>query len=133
VRAAAIGFLSTTPGLDTTRALIDLLRTTDVVGSVVAALSVAVEGRAEGLSLALETADHETAPALTSALARMRRPDASSALIAAMAMPNVAARKAAATALAAAPSREVLAVLRRAADSDPEPQVRQICALLLSR
>lgn len=133
VRTAAIGFLSTIPGAEATRALVDLLRTAPSSEQVVMALAVSVEGRIEALGEALEMADDETASALTSALARMRRPPAVSALIGAMSMPNAAARKAAAAALAAIATREALTVLRRAADSDSEPEVRQICSLLLAR
>ncbi len=133
VRRSAIGFLSTTPGVATTEILVDLLRTAGMTEQLVAALAVPIEGRVEGLSAALERADDETASSLTSALARMRRPAAVSVLIGAMSMANVAARKAAATALAATATREAQSVLRRAADSDPEPEVRQICSLLLAR
>jgi HEAT repeat protein len=45
---------------------------------------------------------------------------------------NVAARKAAVTGLAARPDPETIATLRDAADNDPDREVRQICALVLS-
>jgi HEAT repeat protein len=133
VRTASIGFLAAMTGGPATRTLISLLATTTSTEQVLAALSLHVEGRIAGLVLGLEEADDETAPALTSALARMRRPDAAAALVRAMGMRNVAARKAAATALAVLASKESLAVLRKAASDDPEPEVRQICSLLLAR
>ncbi|HEX4406528.1 MAG TPA: HEAT repeat domain-containing protein [Polyangia bacterium] len=133
VRTASIGFLAAMTGGPATRTLISLLATGTVTEQVLAALSLHVEGRIAGLVVGLEEADDETAPALTSALARMRRPDASAALVQAMSMRNVAARKAAASALAVLGSKEALAALRTAASADPQPEVRQICSLLLSR
>ncbi|HTA18790.1 MAG TPA: HEAT repeat domain-containing protein [Polyangia bacterium] len=133
VRTASIGFLAAMTGGPATRTLISLLATGAATEQVLAALSLHVEGRIAGLVVGLEEADDETAPALTSALARMRRPDAAAALIQAMGMRNVAARKAAASALAVLASKEAIAALREAASSDPEPEVRQICSLLLAR
>jgi HEAT repeat protein len=133
VRTAAIGFLAAMPGKAATRALIGLLPGASSLEPVLGALALPVEGRVAGLLSALEEADDETAPALTSALARLRLADAVTALTRAMTLPNVAARKAAASALAVLASKEGLAMLRKAATDDPEPQVRQICALLLSR
>ena len=86
-----------------------------------------------GLSAALETADDETAGALTSALARMRRPDATAALLGTMTSANSRARKAAATTLAGLGQADALEILRVAAANDPEPEVRRVCSVLLSR
>jgi hypothetical protein len=121
------------PGAPATAALVRLLHSAAVPEQVLGALSLYVEGRIPGLVAALRMADDETAPALTSALARLRRPDAAEALVKAMALPNVAARKAAAGALAVLATRDALEALKRAAEQDPEPQVRQICTLLLAR
>ncbi len=133
VRTAAIGFLAAMPGLDATRVLIELLSTLTATEPVLAALSVYVEGRIAGVTTALEGADDELAPALTSVLVRLRRPDANQALMKAMTMANGASRKAAASALAVLGGKEAIAMLRRAATDDPEPEVRQICLLLLAR
>jgi len=133
VRNAAIGFLAATPGVAATRMLTDLLHPATLREPIVAALSVPIEGRVAGLEAALADADDETAAALTSALARLHRVDANAVLLDAMRSPNVAARKAAASALAVLASREALAALSQAAHDDPEPEVRQICALLLAR
>lgn len=133
VRAAAIGFLAATPGVAATRMLTDLLRPESLREPIVTALSVPIEGRVDGLEVALAEADDETAAALTSALARLHRKDAGAVLIDAMSSPNLAARKAAASALAALGSKEALAVLQKAAQEDPAPEVRQICAVLLAR
>jgi HEAT repeat protein len=133
VRTAAIGFLAAMPGPLATGVLIELLSETRSTEQIVAGLALHVEGRVAALTSALEEASDEVAPALTSALARMRRPDATLTLTAAMEMRNVAARKAAATALAVLATKEAIAVLRRAASADPEPEVRQICSLLLAR
>ena len=133
VRTAAVGFLSAMSGAAATHALVGLLAKTPSREQVLAGLALHVEGRIAGLTSALETTDDETSPALTSALARMRRPDASKALADVMGLRNVAARKAAASALAALGSKDALAVLRQAAAEDPEAEVRQICSLLLGR
>jgi HEAT repeat protein len=50
-----------------------------------------------------------------------------------MELPATPARKAAATALAAIRSKPALSALRRAAEADADPEVRRICALLLSQ
>ncbi|HXU65644.1 MAG TPA: HEAT repeat domain-containing protein [Polyangia bacterium] len=133
VRSAALGFVAATPGAAATQVLVDLLSTSSNPDEVVNVLSLHVEGRIPALAAALTRADDERAAAITSVLARLRRPDATSALLAALKGPNTAARKAAATALAGIQSPNARAALRAAMDSDPEPEVRQICALLLAR
>jgi HEAT repeat protein len=92
-------------------------------------LSADIPGRIEGIMSALPQADDETAAVLTSALARMRTREALAALIQSFTLPNVAARKAVATALGALGTGEALDAVRRAAKSDPDVEVRRICAL----
>jgi HEAT repeat protein len=133
VRTAALGFLAATPGAAATQALVDLLATTTRPDEVVNVLSLHVEGRIPALAAALARADDERAAAITSALSRLRRPEATAALHAALRSPSVAARKAAAAALGGVPDPEARAALRSAMENDPEPEVRQICALLVSR
>ena len=133
VSTAAIGLLAAIPGAAATMELANLLRRSLSREQIVSALSVHVEGRVPGLSAALESADDETAGALTSALARMRRPDAIAALVGTMTSSNSRARKAAATTLAGLGQPNALAILRVAAANDPEPEIRRICSLLLSR
>jgi hypothetical protein len=82
--------------------------------------------------VALEGASEELAPLLVSILARFDRSTTKTALLAAIRLNNPAARKAAAPALAAHADPEMTAALREAADLDPDPEVRRICALLLS-
>ena len=133
VSTVAIGLLSAVPGTAATMELANLLARSSAREQIVAALSVHLEGRVPGLSAALETADDETAGALTSALARMRRPDATAALLGTMTSGNPRARKAAATTLAGLGQTDALEILRVAAANDPEPEVRRICSVLLSR
>ncbi len=133
VSTVAIGLLSAVPGTAATLELANLLARSPAREQIVAALSVHLEGRVPGLSAALETADDETAGALTSALARMRRPDASAALLGTMTSANSRARKAAATTLAGLGQPDALEILRVAATNDPEPEVRRVCSVLLSR
>lgn len=146
VRTAAVGFLATNPTAAATRALVDLLRASPHGERILAALSIvpdarsgaldardAPEARIDGLLAALDAADDELAPRLTSALARMQRPDAWAAVIQALSSPNAPARKAAAATLGAIGTPEAVETLRRASAKDPDPEVRRICALVLSQ
>jgi HEAT repeat protein len=132
VRTAAIGFLAGRSTLEATRVLIDLVRASEPHERVLAALAAPSEARITGILRALEASDDELSPRLTTALARMRRPDAMAALRTALSSPNVRARKAAATTLGAVGSRDAVEALRRAATGDPDPDVRRICALALA-
>lgn len=133
VSSVAISLLSAVPGRAATLELAGLLTRSPAREQIVAALSVHIEGRVPGLSAALESADDESAGALTSALARMRRTDATAALLGTMTSANSRARKAAATTLAGLGQADALEILRVAAANDPEPEVRRICSVLLSR
>jgi HEAT repeat protein len=133
VSTVAINLLSAVPGTAATLELTSLLSGSRAREQIVAALSVHIEGRVPGLSAALEIADDESAGALTSALARMRRADATAALLGTMTSENSRARKAAATTLAGIGQTDALEILRVAATNDPEPEVRRICSVLLSR
>jgi HEAT repeat protein len=133
VRAAALGFLSGHPGREATRLLIGLLPQQALKEPIIAALSLPVQGRIEGVLEALASADDEIAPVLTSALARMHNEQGEQGLLHAMELSAVPARKAAAATLAAIRSKSALAALRHAADADPDPEVRRIGALLLAQ
>jgi HEAT repeat protein len=133
VRAAAIGFVASVPTPEATALLVDLLRDGRDEGRIVECLSVENEGRVAGLVAALETADEQLAPWLTSALTRMQTFDAREALFKLMTAQSVPARKAAASALAAMRNPAAYGMLRHAAESDPDARVRQICIVLLSQ
>lgn len=133
VRNAAVGFLGGRPGPDATRRLIDLLRVPQLRPQVLEALSLPVDGRIEALLSALDAAGEDLAPELTAALARMRRADATAALLQAFEGPNAIARRSAASALASVRTREALAALQRHATEDPDPEVRRVCALVLAQ
>jgi HEAT repeat protein len=133
IRTVAVGLLAAVPGAAATARLAKLLGESAAREQIIAALSIHVEGRVSGLAAALEEADDETANALASALARLRRPEATAALLDAMTGRNSRARKAAATTLAGLGNREAIALLKVAAMNDPEPEVRKVCALLLAR
>lgn len=133
VGTAAIGFLAGRAEQEATDILVHLIGSPTARERTLAALLVPAQGRIPGLLAALETADDELAPVLTSALAKLRYADAASALLQVLQLANVAARKVAASALAALGSPEATAALRRAADADPDAGVRQICALLLAQ
>jgi HEAT repeat protein len=133
VSTAAIGFLAARAEQEATDILVQLLASSAARERALAGLLVPSQGRVPGLLGALEVADDELAPVLTSTLAKLQRADATAALLQALWLPNVAARKAAASTLAALGSAEAMAALKRAADTDPDPGVRQICALLLAQ
>src|SRR5690606_24554609 len=97
VSTAAIGFLAPRPEQEATASLVGLLAAPAPRARAAAALAVPSPGRVPGLLAALETASDELAPQLTSALARLHRPDATAALFHSIQLDNVAARKAAAT------------------------------------
>jgi HEAT repeat protein len=128
VRGAALAALGERHGRETTHALIELLAQPTVAPRVRELLATCVPGRIEGIVEALRDADEELALALTSALARMRRPESHAALGEALALPSVAARRAAAIAAAAVGSRPLLDALQRRAETDPDPEVRRIIA-----
>jgi HEAT repeat protein len=132
VRTAALGFLAARPTVEATLALIDRLRAGAYDPRILAALSIASEGRIQGILTALEAADDELSPRLTSALARMHNPNATAVLLSALSMPSAPARKAAAATLGAIGTQEAMEQLRRASTDDPDPEVRRICALALS-
>ncbi|HLL52399.1 MAG TPA: HEAT repeat domain-containing protein, partial [Myxococcaceae bacterium] len=134
VRAAALGFLASNPSPEATAVLVDLLREPLVDRErLLRMLAMANEGRVAGLLGALETADDEVAKELTSALARIRTPEATTALLSTLSGAAVPARKAAATALASFGTLEATAALRRASETDPDLGVRQICSVLLAQ
>ncbi len=132
LRVAAVSYLAGITGGAATLALVRLLEGTER-SSVLQALTLPTEGRLPGLLTALGSADDELAPVLTATLARMRRPDASSALVKVMSVSPPPARRAAATTLAALGTREALAAVRAAATADADPEVRHICSLLMAR
>ncbi len=133
VRTAAIGFLAARPEQEATEILVHLLASPVPRERAANGLLVPSHGRTHGILAALETADDELAPLLTSILAKLRQPDATSALLQSIQLANVAARKAAASTLAAVGTPEAIAALKQATASDPDAGVRQICALVLAR
>jgi hypothetical protein len=137
VRHAAVGFLAARPGAAATRVLVAALARhhqvhPDDVERIIEALCVAVDGRVAALVAAADDADDEVAPLVLSALARARRAETDAAVRAVLASRNPAARKAAASVVAAR-GGDGLAELRRLATSDPDPEVRRVVALLVSR
>ena len=132
VRSAAIDFLAGRTEQAAIEVLVELLANDATRDRAKSALAVRGEGRVGGLLAALESASDELAPLLISSLATIERPDARAGLLSAIKLNNPAARKAAASGLAARRDPESVAALRDAADNDPDPEVRKICALLLS-
>lgn len=133
VRSAALTCVASVPSADATLLLVDLLRDRRDIDRISAILATPNEGRVIGLLAALEHADDELAPVLTSALVRLRTPEGRDALFKVMGFRDVAARKAAAPAIAAFRTPASVAELQRASERDPDPRVRQICQVLLAQ
>ncbi len=135
LRVAAVSYLAGIVGAEATAALVRLLRAEGGTPreDVLQALAVPTEGRVPGILSALESADDELALLLTSTLGKMRRQEASSALVKIMSVSPPAARRAAASVLAAQGTREAQDALKAAASSDPDSQVRHVCSLLMAR
>jgi HEAT repeat protein len=133
VRVAAIGLLACRPEREATRLLIAAMRDEPSRARIAQALAAPASGRIAAVLAALETADEDTAPTLTSVLARVDPGDETGALLAALRLPNVAARKSAAAMFAARGTRDALAVLSRVSTDDPSDEVRRICALYLTQ
>ncbi|MBK7859123.1 MAG: HEAT repeat domain-containing protein [Archangiaceae bacterium] len=133
VRSAALGYVAAVPTVDATTLLIELMRDRRDLERISEILATPNEGRVAGITAALENADDELAPALTSALVRLKTPDAREALFKVMGFRDVAARKAAAPAIAAFRTPAAYAELQRACEQDPDPRVRQICQVLIAQ
>lgn len=132
VRTAAQGFLAAADAEEASDALIDLLRTDVDTERVLKLLTISNPARVPAIARALASADEELARTLSAALARLRSPDAAAALIGAMSLPSSTARKAAASAVASLRTPEGWEALRRAADTDPDPEVRKVSAVLVA-
>ena len=132
VKSAAIDFLAGRSEVEATEILVQLLPSDATRERAKNALLVPQVSRASGILIALDQANDELAPILISVLLRSPSPDARRALVAAMKITNISARKAAAAGLAASRDAEKIAVLREAAENDPDQGVRDICTLLLS-
>ena len=131
LRSAAIGFLAARPEQSATEILVRLLESELTRDSARSALLIPSHQRVSGLLVALHSVDDEVAPIVVSVLSRIDRPEAHRALLAAMKLEHLAARKAAASALNPRKGPEVKAALQDASKNDPDPEVRQICALRL--
>jgi HEAT repeat protein len=132
VRNAAIALLASLRGVAATQALLGVIEDPALHERALAALATPVEGRVEGLVAALRTASPDLAPHIVSALARMRRSDSSAALEHAFRVAGAPTRRAIAPALAALGLPSARTLLERAAQADDDPQVRHVCAALLS-
>jgi HEAT repeat protein len=133
VRIAAQELLSSFSSREAAEALIEVARRGLDRTRVTALLSSSNEAIVATISRTLDDANEEVALLLTSALARGRSAAASAALVRAMSTGSTASRKASATALSSLRTPEAFQALRRAADADPDPEVRNICAVLVAQ
>ncbi|MEJ7729655.1 MAG: acyl-CoA dehydrogenase family protein, partial [Polyangiaceae bacterium] len=127
VRNAALGFVATRDGVAPTGWLIEQLARGGREAALTA-LAQPVDGRIEGILVALETADGPLASDLMQALLRMRRAHGNAAIEASLHLGNVHARRAAAVALVSLGTPEARAALALAAGADSDDDVRRIAA-----
>jgi HEAT repeat protein len=132
VRNAAISLLASLRGVEATQTLLAVVDNPVLHERALAALATPVEGRVEGLVVAMRTASRELVPHIVSALARMRRADSSAALEDAFHDDRASTRKAVAPALAALGMPSARRLLEAAAATDDDAQVRSVCAALLT-
>lgn len=133
IRTAAIGFLAARPEPEATRGLIALLAKSENPAAVIAALANPGEGRVAGILQEAALADERLAPTLSSILARLHQPEATAGLYDLLSSPNVNSRRAAVATLSAIGGQAVSSALTKLAASDPDPTVRNLCALFLTQ
>ena len=129
VRAAAIALLAQRGGTATTDWLVEQLSGGER-DAALAALAHPVEGRIEGILLALESASEGLAELLVRALLGMKRPAGNAAVEAALRLDSVHARRAAARGLVALGTPSAITALADAATNDRDTDVRRIGAAL---
>jgi HEAT repeat protein len=133
IRQAAIARIAEWNGPGATHVLVGLLGNPVTRERALDALALPALGRIPGILTALEVAEGELPALLVSALARMNRPDARAAILSALEMSSTAARRAAAEALGVLALRDGAEALSRAAQQDPDAEVRRLAAFALSR
>lgn len=131
ISTSAINFLGARQEQEATEVLVDLLLNPKLNEKAKVALRMPSNGRAAGLLVALQSADHELAAHLVSLLSKLPTVESRNSLLAAIKLHNVAARKAAAPVLAARRDPEMHIALQEAAENDPDHEVQQICQLLM--
>jgi HEAT repeat protein len=131
VRGAAATLLGDRGGAAATSALVEALDDETMRDRAIVALSANPAGRIEGLVAALRDATPGRAAHIVSALSRIHGATAQAALEDAFTVDNPGARQAVAPALLARRTPSARVLIERAAASDPDPQVRQVCAALL--
>ncbi|HEX6764794.1 MAG TPA: HEAT repeat domain-containing protein, partial [Polyangiaceae bacterium] len=127
VRTAAIGLLAERGGAAITDWLIEVLSSSEC-DAALAALSHPVEGRIEGILVALESANETLAELLVRALLGMRRAAGNAALESALRFENVHARRASARGLIGIDTEDARVALTEAASADSDADVRRISA-----
>jgi HEAT repeat protein len=133
VRVAATGFLAARSDAAATDALIALLLDDPSDEALIHALARNLPGRASAIAAALISAGDGAAGALVASLARMQSAVGVEVIREALQSPNDAARRSAASALIAMQDAASTAALERAALTDPDAEVRRICAVALAR
>ncbi len=128
VRDAALSLLGDRGDAQAANALVEIAFAADLNHAVHHTLSTPGASRITAIAVRLRAANDRTAAILVAALARMRDQAATALLFEAVTFANPAARGAAAGALVAIGAEGAHGVVVRLASSDPDPEVRRICA-----
>ncbi len=132
IQAAALSLLAERDDEPAARVLVEWAVKTDPEHPAHRALSRPGANRVLAVLARLSTADTRSAPILAAALARMHFEMANGALFEALALPNPAARSAAATTLVSLGADGADRAVSALAASDPDPDVRRVCAAALA-
>lgn len=132
VRDAALSVLADRDDEAAARILVDTALRSQAEHPVHRALSRPGQGRVSVITSQLAKADPRTAPLLVAALGRMGTPSARQSLFGALSSSNPASRSAAASALVATGAEDAVRAVSQLASSDPDPEVRRVCAAALA-
>lgn len=132
VRDAALSVLAERDDERAARVLVDWALRSQPEHPVQRAVSRPGIGRIAVIKSRLLTADRRSAPLLVAALARMQTEPSRQALMEALSSANPAARAAAATALVASGHEAAVRMVSGLVATDPDPEVRRVCAAALA-
>jgi HEAT repeat protein len=132
VRDAALSVLADRDDEAAARILVDTALRSQAEHPVHRALSRPGQGRVSVITAQLAKADPRTAPLLVAALGRMGTPSARQSLFGALSSSNPASRSAAASALVATGADDAVHAVSQLAITDPDPEVRRVCAAALA-
>lgn len=132
VRDAALSVLAERDDEGAARILVEVALRSQSDQPVHRALSRPGSSRVSVITSRLAKADPRTAPLLVAALGRMGTPTARQSLFGTLTSSNPASRAAAASALVATGADDAVRAVAQLAGTDPDPEVRRVCAAALA-